>query len=156
MKIAVFTKNLLNPAYGAARLGAARAAARLGATVAHYVPETPDDPVEQSALLARALAEGADAIAIATTHPTQLNAAIRKVNAAGIPLVGFISRSTEGAWDSFIGSDDYALGCALADYLFTRIAGEGEVLILEASADATTSVDRARGFRDAEIGRAHV
>ncbi len=149
MKIAVFTKNRVNPAYGAARLGAERAAAQLGAQVVHFVPEAADDAVEQSAMLERAVAERFDAIAIATTHPTQLNAAIREVNAAAIPLVGFISRSTEGAWDSFIGSDDYALGGALADYLFARMAGAGDIVIVEASAHATTSIDRARGFRDA-------
>lgn len=42
MRIAVFTKNLTNPAYGAARLGADRAAATLGAQAIHYVPEKPD------------------------------------------------------------------------------------------------------------------
>ncbi len=148
MKIAVFTKNRLNPAYHAARLGAERAAARLGAQVTHYVPETPDDAAEQSALLERALAERPDAIALATVHPTRVDAAIKKVNSAAIPLVGFISRSQEGKWDSFIGSDDYRIGIELALYLFGRMSGKGEVVIIEASADSPTSLDRARGFRD--------
>ena len=39
-RIAVFTKNRTNPAYEAARLGADRTAARLGATTVHYVPDT--------------------------------------------------------------------------------------------------------------------
>lgn len=152
MKIAVFTKNRVNPAYGAARLGAERAAAQLGVQVVHFVPAVADDAVEQSAMLERAVAERFDAIAIATTHPTQLNAAIRKVNAAAIPLIGFISRSTEGVWDSFVGSDDCALGSALASYLFARMSGQGDVVIVEASAEATTSVDRTRGFREAATG----
>ena len=38
MKIAVFTKNRTNPAYAAARLGADRAAERLGAQTLHFVP----------------------------------------------------------------------------------------------------------------------
>ena len=41
IKLAVFTKNRSNPAYAAARLGAERVAAALGAEVTHYVPEVP-------------------------------------------------------------------------------------------------------------------
>jgi ABC-type sugar transport system substrate-binding protein len=54
MRLAVFTKNLTNPAYGAARLGAERAGAQFGAEVLHFVPNKGDDPVEQSALIAQA------------------------------------------------------------------------------------------------------
>ena len=59
-RIAVFTKNRTNPAYEAARLGADRTAARLGATTVHYVPEKPDSVPEQIALIARAIAERGD------------------------------------------------------------------------------------------------
>lgn len=149
MKIAVFTKNRVNPAYGAARLGADRVAERLGVRVTHYVPEVADDAAEQSALLERAVQDRPDAIALATVHPTRVDAAIRKVNAEGIPLVGFISRSGAGKWDSFIGADDYRLGVKLATYLFGRMSGKGDVVIVAASADSATSIDRARGFRDA-------
>jgi len=44
MLAAVFTKNLTNSAYGAARLGAERAAALFGAEVLHFVPKKGDDP----------------------------------------------------------------------------------------------------------------
>ena len=149
MKIAVFTKNRLNPAYHAARLGAERAAARLGVQVMHYVPEVADAAAEQSALLERALAERPDAIALAAVHPTRVDAAIRKVNAAGIPLVGFISRSDAGKWDCFIGADNRRVGAALAAYLCARLSGNGAVVIVEAAPDSTTSIDRTSGFRDA-------
>jgi ribose transport system substrate-binding protein len=149
MKIAVFTKNRLNPAYDAARLGAERSAAQLGAVAVHYVPRVPDDAGEQCALIRRAIDEGADAIALSAVHPTRVNAAVAEINAAGLPLAGFISRTTEGKWDTFVGSDDVELGRSLAQYLFARMAGKGDVVIVEASADSTTSLDRARGFRDA-------
>ncbi len=69
MRIAVFTKNRLNPAYAGARVGADRVAARFGIETAHYVPETPDDPVEQSALIAQALDDRVDAIVLIPAHP---------------------------------------------------------------------------------------
>lgn len=118
MKLAVFTKNRSNPAYAAARLGADRAAARLGAHTLHYVPQQPDDPVQQSALIEQALTEQPDAMVLVPVHPTAVNAAIRKVIAAGIPLVSCINRLTEARCVSFVGSDDYALALALARYVF--------------------------------------
>lgn len=148
-KIAVFTKNLLNPAYAAARLGADRIAAQFGAVAVHYVPRVPDDADEQCALIRRAIAEGADAIALSAVHPARVNAAVAEINAAGLPLAGFISRSTEGRWDSFVGSDDVELGRSLAHYLFSHLQCMGDVAVIEASADSSTSVDRARGFREA-------
>jgi len=89
MKIAVFTKNRVNPAYGAARLGAERAAARLGAQVTHYVPELPDDAAEQSALNLGALAT---------------ECAIRRARGEAVPAeillpVEIIERGNVGAWD---------------------------------------------------------
>ena len=64
--VAVFTKNRINPAYHGARLADDRVAARFGGRTVHYVPETPDDPVEQSRLIDQALATRPDAIAPTT------------------------------------------------------------------------------------------
>ena len=149
MKIAVFTKNRSNPAYAAARLGAERAAARLGAQAVHFVPQIADDPAQQGALLQQALSQRPDAIVLVPVHPTAVNAAIRKVDAAGIPLVACINRLTEGKCISFVGSDDYALGLEIARYLFGRLGGRGEVAIVEGAPDSMTSIERVRAFRDA-------
>ena len=75
-RIAVFTKNQTNPAYEAARLGADRTAARLGATTIHYVPEKPDSVPEQIALIARAIAERPDAAVFVPVDETAVNDAI--------------------------------------------------------------------------------
>ena len=91
MRIAVFTKNKTNPAYVAARLGADRAADRLGAETVHFVPAKGDDPDGQSELIDGALATGLDAIVLAPVHPTRVNAAIERINAAGIPLFAFVN-----------------------------------------------------------------
>jgi len=149
MKLAIFTKNRSNPAYAAARLGADRAAKRLGAVTHHYVPETADDPAQQAALIAQALAARPDAIVLVPVHPTAVNAAIRSIDAARIPLVACINRLTEGRCVAFVGADDYRLAFELARYLFDRLGGQGDVVILEGAAAALTSVERVRGFRDA-------
>jgi len=147
--IAVFTKNRTNPAYTAARLGADRVAARLGARIAHYVPDRPDDLAEQKALVKRAIAERPDAVVFVPVHATAMSGSVRKLNAAGIPTVNYLNRLAEGRFVTYVGSDDYRLARDIAAYLFQRIGGKGDIVIIEGIPGAVTSQERLRGFRDA-------
>jgi len=147
--LAVFTKNRLNPAYHLARLAADRAALRLGARVLHYVPEKPDDLEEQIALVDEALAQRPDAFVFNPVHRTALDGAIRKVKAAGVPIVNFINRMSDPAdYVSFVGADDYDIGVRISDRLFRELGGKGHVVILEGPAGAPTGEARVRGFVD--------
>lgn len=149
MKIAVFTKNRTNPAYEAARLGADRAAKLLGAQTLHFVPTKGDDPDEQSALIDEALAMPPDAFVFTPVHATRVNTAIARINASGIPLVGFVNRISAARCVSYVGSDDYRLGFALAQYLYAHLEGRGRVLVVSGPAASVTSIERVRAFRDA-------
>jgi ribose transport system substrate-binding protein len=148
MRIAVFTKNFTNPAYAAARLGAERAAAPFGAQVLHFVPTKPDDPQEQAALIEQALAlhPRPDAFVLSPVHPTRVDDAIRRVAAAGMALIGFINPIECAPMASYVGSDDYQLAAAIAEYLFARLGGRGRVLVMGGPADSFTSQARLRGF----------
>jgi len=152
-RLAVFTKNRKNPAYVGARLGADRVAARHGCVVTHCVPETPDDVDEQHALLEAAYAERPDALLIAPAHATALNGTLRRMQADGIPILYFVSRPEEIACTCFVGSDDRALARGIADYLFDRLDGAGDVVTLEGHPIAITTAPRAAGFRDAARAR---
>lgn len=147
--IAVFTKNRINPAYEAARIGAERTAARLGARVTHYVPERPDDIEQQIELVDRALATRPDAMVFVPVHLTALDVAVSRVNAAGIPVVNYLNRLGAGKCVSFVGADDYRLARDVATRLFEALGGSGDVVIVEGVPGAVTSRDRVRGFRDA-------
>ena len=147
--IAVFTKNRTNPAYEAARLGADRTAARLGARATHFVPERPDDVEQQIALVGQAIAQRPDAVVFVPVHITDLEGAVRKLDAAGIPVVNYLNRMTGSRFVSFVGSDDYQLAVAVAGVLLRHLGGKGDVVILEGTPGAATSRDRVRGFRDA-------
>jgi ribose transport system substrate-binding protein len=159
-RLAVFTKNWTNPAYAGARLGTDRLAHRLGCTVTHYVPGRADDVEEQRALLATALAEGADAILLAPTHATALNDILSGLPARGIPLLCFVSSPVGIEPACFVGADDRELAAGIADYLFDHIAGRGNgnayVVSIEGHANAMTSAPRAGGFRAAAAARAGV
>jgi ribose transport system substrate-binding protein len=148
-RIAVFTKNLTNPAYEAARLGADRVATRLGATTIHYVPRQPDNVAEQIALVERAIAEQPDAVVFTPVHETAVNDAILAFDAAGIPLFNFVTRATAGQPVCFVGSDDRALAADIARYLFSKLGGRGEIAIFEGTPASSTSHARLRGFHDA-------
>jgi ribose transport system substrate-binding protein len=151
MRIAVFTKNLTNPAYGAARLGAERAAAQFGAEVLHFVPEKGDDPEEQSALIDQALAlqPPPDAFVLSPVHASQVDPAIRRIAAAGIPMVGFVNPILAAPSVAYVGSDDFHLALAIAQYLFNHLKGRGRVLIVSGPVESFTSLERLRGFREA-------
>ena len=146
MKLAVFTKNRSNPAYAAARLGAERAAAQLGASVAHYVPETPDHPAQQSVLIDEALATRPDAFVFSPVHATRVNAAIGRIVEAGIPMVGFVNPIPVGQSVAYVGADDSRLASEMANYLVEHLQGKGTVLVVTGPVDSVTSLDRLRGF----------
>jgi ribose transport system substrate-binding protein len=152
MRLAVFTKNLTNPAYGAARLGAKRAAAALrGAEMLHFVPQTPDDPAQQSALIdeALALSPRPDALVLSPVHASKVNPAIGRVVDAGIPMIGFVNPIEAAPSVSYVSSDDHALALAIARHLFKHLQGQGRVLIVTGPAESFTSNERLRGFREA-------
>lgn len=155
MRLAVFTKNLSNPAYGAARLGAERAAAALGGVeVLHFVPQTPDDPEQQSALIDEALALRPlpDAFVLSPVHASKVNPAIRRVAAAGIPMIGFVNPIDAAPSVAYVSSDDQALAMGIARHLFTHLQGRGRVLIVTGPTESFTSNQRLRGFRAAVAG----
>jgi ribose transport system substrate-binding protein len=151
MRLAVFTKNYTNPAYGAARLGAERAAALFSDEVLHFVPKKGDDPVEQSALIAEALALSPrpDAFVFSPVHATRVDPAIRQVVAAGIPMIGFVNPIAAAPMVSYVSSDDYQLALAIARYLFQHLQGRGRVLVVTGPEESYTSLERLRGFQEA-------
>jgi len=149
LTLAVFTKNRTNDAYAAARLGAERTAARLGARVVHYVPQRPDDIEQQIALVGQAITARPDAVLFVPVHDTAMNASVRKLNDAGIPVVNLLNRLTEGRFVTFVGSDDYRIGHDIAARLFRHLGGKGDIVVLEGVPGAVTSRDRVRGFHDA-------
>ena len=148
MRIAVFTKNRTNPAYEAARLGAARVAKRFGASTLDFVPETPDDIDQQKRLIAEALAQRPDAFVIAPVHPKRVDEAIRQIDAAGIPICAFVNPVQAVKTVTFAGSDDYALGSAVASHLYKHLGGKGAVLVLAGPGESPTGIPRLRGFQD--------
>jgi ribose transport system substrate-binding protein len=130
-------------------MGADRAAARLGAHTFHYVPEQPDNVQEQISLIERAISERPDAVVFVPVHETEVNDAILRFDAARIPLFNIITRTTAGQRVCFVGSDDHALAMNIGRYLFSKLSGHREIVIVEGAAASATSRSRLNGFLDA-------
>jgi ribose transport system substrate-binding protein len=149
--IAVFTKNWVNPAYAAARLAVDRVAAEAGARTIHYAPTTPDDVVEQKALVGEALAVRPDAVVLNPADDVKMQDDLLRLEAAKIPVALFINRMVGPAL-TFVGSDDEAIGRRTATALFEALGGIGRVVGLEGPQAAPTSRARVRGLRET-LGR---
>ncbi len=140
------TKNGTNPAYEGARVGARRIAESAGYSLTSLFPATPDDPVEQEALIAQAMAESPSALLIAPAHPTRLEPAIAEVQSAGVPVISFVSRTQNLEPECFVTSDNFSLAKGIAAHLFEAIGGTGRVAIIEGNPDSETSAPRTEGF----------
>jgi ribose transport system substrate-binding protein len=147
-RLAVFTKNRVNPNYAGLRLGADRTGAALGFEIVHHVPVTPDDAGEQIALLEDEIARRPAAILLNPADVARLAPAVGRIAAAGIPLVGFINR-VAGPFVTFVGADERRSARMAATWLIARIGGSGEVVVLEGTPGASTARERLDGYLDA-------
>lgn len=147
-RIAVFTKNRVNPNYAAFFDGAARAAQAAGAAATWHTPDTPDDPAQQAALLRAVAAERPDAILFAPADDVAMEGPVAEVNALGIPLIGFVNRMA-GDFCAFVGADDRRMGETIATHLLDALGGAGHVVLIEGPQSAPTARDRGEGFRAA-------
>jgi ribose transport system substrate-binding protein len=117
------------------------------------VPETPDDVAQQIRLIDEALVKKPDAFVVAPVHPTRVDDAFRRIEAAGIPVCAFVNPVHAVKCVSFAGSDDYRLGAAVATHLYRHLDGSGTVLVLSGPAESPTSGPRVKGFYD--VARAY-
>ena len=146
--IAVFTKNLTNPAYEAFRIGADKVARAENARVVHYVPRRPDSVEEQTAEVEQALTDKPDIILFTPVDDSAMAGPVKRLNDANIPIVLFTNR-LPGKFVTFVGSDDVDLGYKEAVYLFNYLGGAGQIVIIEGVPAAPTNRDRLHGYQRA-------
>lgn len=147
--IAVFTKSAGNPISRAVRAGAEAVAKAHGVTVFHYIPTSPDNVAQQTALVDEALGAKRDAIVFTPVDVKAMVPAVQKINAANIPLVNVSDRLTGGSAVAFIGTDDYSIALETARTLLKAMGSKGNVLVLEGPETIPTAAARLRGFKDA-------
>ncbi len=147
--IGVFTKSSGNPIARGMRAGAEAVAKANGVTVFHYIPTSPDNAAQQTALVEEALKAKHDAIVFTPVDVKAMVAPAKKFNAAGIPLVNVGDRLAGGDLVAFVGTDDYSIALETARTLLKVMGGKGNVVVLEGPDTVPTAGARLRGFKDA-------
>jgi ribose transport system substrate-binding protein len=148
MTIAVFTKNLTNPAYEAFRIAADQVARASGARVVHFVPKQPDNVDEQKAMVEQVLKDRPDAVVFIPVDDVAMIESVKKLNDAKIPIV-LASNPLPGSFVTYIGADDFEIGYRQARYLFDHLGGKGKIVVIEGVPAAPTNRERVRGYKRA-------
>src|SRR5580658_9670383 len=146
--IAVFTKNQISPIFSALRAGAAVAAKNLGVQVVNYVPSTADSVAEQNKLVDDAIKDKPDAIVFVPVKFTEADSAVKKINAAQIPLVNANEPLVNASIVGYVGTNDVSLARETGRYLLKAMNGNGSVVILDGPDKSFTAEGRGQGFRD--------
>jgi ribose transport system substrate-binding protein len=146
--IAVFTKNLTNPAYEAFRVAADQTARAAGARIVHYVPKQPDNIGEQQAMVEQVLKDRPDAVVFIPVDDVAMIDSVKKLNEAKIPVV-LASNPLPGSFVTYVGADDYEIGYREARYLFDHLGGKAKIVVIEGTPAAPTNRERVRGYKRA-------
>jgi ribose transport system substrate-binding protein len=148
MTIAVFTKNLTNPAYEAFRIASDQIARQTGAKVVHYVPKQPDNVDEQKAMVDQVIKDRPDAVVFIPVDDVAMIGSAKKLNDAKIPVV-LVSNPLPGSFVTYVGADDFEIGHREARYLFESMGGKGKIVVVEGTPAAPTNRERVRGYQRA-------
>src|SRR5262245_40423508 len=120
--IAVFTKNLTNPAYEAFRIAAEQVGREAGVRISHFVPRQPDNVDEQKAMVQKVLNEKPDVVVFIPVDEVAMVDSVKALNAAKIPIV-LASNPLPGQFVTYVGADDFEIGYREARYLFEKMGG---------------------------------
>jgi ribose transport system substrate-binding protein len=150
MTIAVFTKNLTNPAYEAFRIASDQIARTTGAKVVHYVPKQPDNVDEQKAMVDQVIKDKPDAIIFIPVDDVAMIDSVKKINDAKIPII-LVSNPLPGSFVTYVGADDFEIGYREARYLFDKMGGKGKIVVIEGMPAAPTNRERLRGYKRAFV-----
>ncbi|MEO7520481.1 MAG: sugar ABC transporter substrate-binding protein [Gemmatimonas sp.] len=154
--VALVVKTLNNAFFVEMVQGARAAADSLGIELVVQAPEREVDVEKQMAIVENLLQTGVGALALVPNGARELVPAIVKANRANIPVVIVDSRvdtaalrSAGGTIATFIGSDNVDGGRIAGRFVAERLAGKGQVAVLEGIPGHESGDSRLRGFREA-------
>ena len=89
---------------------------------------------------------GVDVLITSPMDAEAMTPALRRVKAAGIPLVLLDRRASESLEDAYVVGDNLAIGRAAGRAVVEALGGRGRVLMIEGIPGATSTLDRSAGF----------
>jgi len=94
------------------------------------------------------ITRGAKVIILNPYNSDGISAAVKKANAAGIPLVDVDSYASGGKIDVHVGFDNAEAGRLAAEYLGNILGGKGKILEIRGPLGAIHADNRYKGFHD--------
>jgi simple sugar transport system substrate-binding protein len=108
------------------------------------------DPIEQTAMIRRALAKGYDGLALSIPHPAALNGVIAEALDGGTPVVAFNVDATTGLGGRLtaVRQDCYQAGRTFGAQVAPRLPAGSQVLMTVHSEGISALDDRVRGAQE--------
>lgn len=148
-RFAIIPKQLDNPVFNYAKMGALGAAAKLGNVEIYWnAPET-NDEAKQAQIFETYVRQKVDGIAVSCVNAEIMRRVIDKAVEQGIPVVTWDSDSPKSKRQAFFGMDDYEAGKTIGEELAKLIDGRGKVAILSGVQGAQNLTTRIQGVQDA-------
>lgn len=144
-RIALIAQAQDNPFWRSVEQGAETAAGRYGMDL-EYMGPSRIDPVEQSRLLEKAIAEGFDALLVQGLNDPAYARLIDQAGAAGIPVVTIDADEPESSRIAYVGTDNQAAGRRMGELVVRSVGQTGKIGVLLGS-EASNQQLRLEGFR---------
>lgn len=148
LTIALVTKALNNPFWGMMKDGAEEVAKQNGADLIYLAPTKANNLEEQTRLIEDLIQRKVDGIVLVPVDSDGIVPVIKRANSAGIPVALANTNANGGQAVTFSAIENYDAMVMVAEYMASRLKGQGKVIILEGTAGAQTTTDRLRAISD--------
>jgi ribose transport system substrate-binding protein len=147
---AFFVKNVTNPNWRYARIGAEKAAKELGITIEQVAPTKPDNIEEQTRLVEDWIVKKPDGFVFVPVDYKALVPTVQRAIDAKIPVSMYSNNmpDVKGAV-TYCGSDDEIIGYEVTKFLFDKMGGKGKIVHIDGVPAAITAQQRKAGFERA-------
>ena len=147
---AFFVKNVTNPNWKYARIGAEKAAKELGVTLEHVAPTKPDNIEEQTRLVEDWIVKKPAGFVFVPVDFKALVPSVQKAIDAKVPVAIYSNNmpDVKGAI-TYVGSDDEIIGYEVSKFTFQKIGGKGKIVYIGGVPAAITAQQRQKGFERA-------
>jgi ribose transport system substrate-binding protein len=144
---AIVPKSLNNPYFDLARDGCMAEAKKLGDVKCTYTGPVTQDAAAQVQTVEDLITRGVDGIAISVADEGSIQRVIARARQAGIPVITFDADAPKSARQVYVGTDNLALGKALAEQLIKAHPTPGSYAIISGGPAAENLNQRVDGVR---------
>ena len=148
-KIGVVVKTMGNPLFREVAYGGVLAGEAFGCEVIPLATQQEGQIQEQIQICDDLIVQGVDALVVTPQHSDGIAAAVDAAHEAGIPFIAVDTAVNGAEPECFIGMDNVEAGYTVGKMVAEKIGGEGNVIILQGMAGASTSIERTEGYEKA-------